>query len=268
MPRKSNNKDGKIMKNKVNILGIEFEDISRQEVYDRIVYKIDKKEYTAIFTPNPEIALKAKKDEELSRIINSADILLPDGIGIIIASRILKTPLKERITGIDTAEFILDLANEKAMRVFLLGGNNGVAEKAVERLSSKYKNIKFCGYHHGYFLKDGEENEAVVKYINAAAPEILFVCFGCPAQEKWIAENAKKIPSLLISVGVGGSIDIWSGNIMRAPNIIRRLYLEWAWRIILQPRRIKSLFNILAFMRKVIAQALSSQGVSEQKNSE
>lgn len=256
------------MKNKVNILGIEFENVGRREVYDRIVSRINEKEYTAIFTPNPEIALKAKKDEELAKIINSANILLPDGIGIILASRILKTPLKERITGIDTAEFILDIANQKRLKVFLLGGNNGVAEKAVDKLSQKYKNIRFCGYHHGYFSKDGEENEATIKAINDASPDILFVCFGCPAQEKWITENAKKIPSLIVCAGVGGSIDVWSGSIMRAPKTLRLLCLEWAWRIILQPRRIKSLFNIFLFFSHVIRQALSSQSVLEQKNIE
>lgn len=255
------------MKNKVNILGIEFEDIERSEAYTKILSRIERKEYTTIFTPNPEIALKAKKNEELMKIINSADVKLPDGIGIILASKILNAPLKERITGIDTAEFILNVANEKDLRVFLLGGNNGVAQKAVQNLSKKYKNINFCGYHHGYFSKDGEENDAVLKIINEASPDILFVCFGCPAQEKWISKNSNKIPSLLLSAGLGGSIDVWSGNIMRAPKIIRILCLEWAWRIILQPKRIKSLFSIFMFFARVIKQSLSSSLYLKEKKS-
>ena len=242
------------MRKRINILKINFDNLEKKEVEFSISDSIRRGKQISIFTPNPEILLKAYNSPDLIDILNSSELVLPDGIGIVIASRILKTPLKERITGIDTGEFILRYANKHSLRVFLLGGKAGVAEVAAEKLSLKYPSLNVCGTHHGYFEKSGNENKAVIEKINLASPDIVFVCFGFPEQEKWIHKNRALISSVKIYAGLGGSIDVWAGNKRRAPLPIQKAGLEWAWRIMLEPRRIRVIFRIPKFLNMVICQ--------------
>ena len=201
-----------------------------------------------IFTPNPEIILKAQKDEKIKNILNSATLLIPDGTGVIWGAKKLGTPLPERLAGIDTAEFILSLAAAKGFSVFLLGGNDGVANAAKHKLEKKYTGLKICGTHHGFFDMSGHENN-----------DIIFVCMGFPRQEIWITENIDKLNSLHIAIGLGGSLDVWSGRLRRAPKIFRKLSLEWVWRIILEPKRIKFLPVIPIFAIKILREKRLNQ---------
>ena len=173
------------MKKRVDVLGIKFDNVSFSEAERKIREAIKEKKHLRISTPNPEIALASQKDSSLLAMINSSGLILADGIGIVLASRILETPICERVTGIDIGELILSIANEKKLRVFLLGGRPKIAEKAAEKIKKRYSDITICGAHHGYFEKEGEENVAIVKEIADSAPDIIFVCFGFPAQERW-----------------------------------------------------------------------------------
>ena len=254
------------MKKRTDILGVEFDSVTKKETEAILTEAVEKKERMKIFTPNPEMLLTAHSDEGLRALLCSAELVLPDGIGVIIASRILGTPLPERVSGIDTAEFILSLANKKALRVFLLGARKGVAKKAAERIAERYPNAVVCGTHHGYFDKSGEENDIVVENIKNAAPDILLVCFGFPAQERWIAENLPNLPTVLLCAGFGGTLDVWSGELRRAPKIFQRLGIEWLWRVLKEPKRAKIFWDIPIFLAKILKTKRGSKPQRKQKD--
>ena len=203
-----------------------------------------------VYTPNPQIALGVSRSESLSSVFGRADLLLPDGIGLVLASRMLGSPLPCRITGIDTAERVLGFAERRGLRVALLGGRRGVAELAKMRLSLRFPSLRVCFTHHGYFEKDGAENERVVRALRQSRPDILFVCLGFPAQERWIDENARRIPTLRLAMGLGGALDVWSGRVKRAPRVVRNMRLEWLWRTLGDPSRCGRLIDACAFFWK------------------
>ena len=149
------------------------------------------------------------------------------------------------MTGIDTAYFLLRYAEIKGFSVFFLGGKDGVAKKAAKCLMHKMPLLKICGTHHGYFDKSAEsaENQAVIRALCKAKPDILFVCMGFPAQERWITENIDRLPSVSVAMGIGGSLDVWAGDVRRAPMVFRVLDLEWLWRCMTQPERFAKLLK-------------------------
>ncbi len=242
------------MEGKINILGISFSNITKRDAEEKILNSKATKECITIFTPNPEIAVKAQSDENIKKMINSAALVLPDGIGIVIASKFLSTPVKERICGIDMGEFIIDYANKNSLKLYLLGGKKGVSERAASEIASRYPKLKICGTHHGYFDKHGEENQSILQELQSLQPDIIFVCLGFPEQEKWIKENIPLLPSIKIAAALGGSLDIWSGDIKRAPDFMRKIGLEWMWRILKSPKRIKRIFAIPIFLASVAKQ--------------
>lgn len=239
--------------NKTEILGINFTPADKAEVYRNIEKLIFESCNARIFTPNAEILYRASKDEELTDLLNSADMLLPDGIGVILASRMIGSPLPCRITGIDTAEYVLQLAASKGLSVFLLGGAQGVAVKAKTALEKRIDGLCICGTHHGYFDLSGKGNEEVIKKIIDARPDILFVCLGFPRQEKWIAENTHRLPFLRLSMGLGGSLDVWSGNVRRAPKAVQRMGLEWLFRSLSSSKRMLRLPYVFLFAKKAVS---------------
>ena len=209
---------------------------------------------TKVYTPNPQIALGAYRSSSLTAILNRADLLLPDGIGLVIASRILGTPLPDRITGIDTGRYVLEIAEREGLSVALVGARDGVADRAAEKLCRELPRLKICYTHHGYFSHEGKENVAVLDALRAAAPDILFVCFGSPAQETWIDRYAASIPSLRLCMGLGGSLDVWAGNVRRAPKWVSACGSEWLWRVLREPRRAKIFAQIPYFFLLVLRQ--------------
>jgi len=233
---------------KIEIMSVPFGNLSKDEYKKRVEERLCKGKRTIIFTPNPQMLLGARKNYEIQKILQKSDINLPDGAGIVIASKILRSPIKETVCGIDFAEDILALAKEQGLSVFLLGGKEGHADEAKAALQKKFPTLNFCGTHHGYFKKHGQENEAVIKKIIAEAPDIIFVCFGFPEQEKWIAENVPHLPSCKLAAGLGGSIDVWSGHVKRAPACFRKMRLEWLWRAAREPRRMRIFFDIPLFL--------------------
>jgi len=256
------------MAKKIDVLGIKIDKLSKKELQSTIIRCLEDNKRAVIFTPNPEIVLKASKDIKIKEILNRADICIPDGVGVVVASRLLGCPLPERLAGIETGEFVLEYASKNGLSVFLLGGKKGTAELASYALEARYKGLNICGTHHGFFNVNGKENDEVIRKINAAAPDIIFVCMGFPRQEVWICENADNISSLRLAIGLGGSLDVWSGKVRRAPLVFRKLSLEWLWRMIREPRRAKILVDIPLFMWKIIAQKLSERHRKALKNGE
>ena len=210
-----------------------------------------------IYTPNTEIVMAAKEDRDIRNIINDGDLVIPDGIGLIYGSKIKKKPLKERVTGFDLSMKILEIANEKGYSLFLLGGKEEVAKDAGENILKKYPNIKLAGYHHGYFkgshigYTNHDEELSIIDSINKTKPDIIFVGLGFPKQEIWIDANKKRLNSKVI-IGNGGTMDILSGNAKRAPEAFQRLGLEWLYRLIKEPSRIKRQMVIPKFMLYIL----------------
>lgn len=233
---------------KINIRGVLFDNVDFEEAVSRLISSLEDKRKTALFTPNSEIVQSCIDDPSLYPIINSAELIIPDGIGVVKAGRILSTPFKGgKVAGIEVGEELIHRLSGTSHTVFLLGGKPGVAEAARDKLSEKYSEIKFAGCHDGYFKKDGEENDAVIKMINESGADVVFVCLGCPTQEKWIYANRDKLDNAVLFLALGGSLDGYSGNVKRAPKIFIKLGLEWFYRLICEPSRIGRMMKLPRF---------------------
>lgn len=237
---------------KINIRGVYFDNVTPYEASDCVNEALasDKTEgkVFSVYTPNPEIVQLCIEQNEYYDVINSASMVVPDGIGVIKAAKILKTPLKARVPGIEIGERALEHCAKMGYKVFFLGGKPGVAEEAAKRKAEQYPGLEFCGTADGYFKKEGEENEAVIEKINTARPDLLFVCLGVPAQEKWIKENGPKLTSAKVCLALGGSLDVYSGNVKRAPKLFIKLNLEWFYRLLCDPKRIGRMMKLPKFL--------------------
>lgn len=229
--------------NKIRILNVEFDNINMNEAIDKCNKFLDKDKLSYIVTPNPEIVMEAKEDNQFNKILNEANLVIPDGIGIIIASKILKNPLKQRLPGF---ELICNLFenSEKEKKVYLLGSKPGVCELAKENIEKRY-NLKVVGLHDGYFKEDDETS--IVEDINNSGANILLVGMGMKKQEKFIYKYKDKL-NVKIAIGCGGSIDVLSGTVKRAPKFFQKLGLEWLYRLIKQPTRLKRMLVLPEFL--------------------
>lgn len=228
-------------------LGVEVCALNMTQTLEAVNEIIKKRIPSFIVAINPEKIMKAAEDNGLKKLLNSAALKIPDGIGIVIASKLNHGIIKSRVTGIDLMNNICQLADEKGYRVFMLGAKPEVADKASEILKQKYKNINIVGTLDGYFKSD----ELAVNKIKEVKPDILFVALGSPRQENWITENMSKLEVPLL-MGVGGSYDVICGNIERAPQWMCKFGLEWFFRLIKEPWRYKRMLVLPVFLYKVI----------------
>ena len=242
------------MKNRKNekILSVRISTSPIKNIISIVDKRLKKKEQTIIFTPNTQMLLRAEKSPAYQKILNASTINLPDGIGIVLASKIRKGNIKKRIGGIDFAQVLLSLAEKKKYKIFLLGAKQNTALKAKRNLQKKHPSLLICGTHHGYFKKSGKENNAVIKKIAASSPDIIFVCFGTPDQEIWISKNKNRLPSATLFIGLGGSLDVFAGKTKRAPKLMQFTGLEWLYRTIKEPKRAKIFLDIPVFLFKVL----------------
>lgn len=217
---------------KQTILGVRFDSLTRQQAAQAGAALLEAPGFHYAVTPNPEFLLAAEKDASFRKILNEADLTLPDGIGVIYAARILGRPLQGRVTGIDFAGDLLARLNETGGRLYLLGAKPGVAQRAGENIQAQYPNLVLCGTHDGYFQDDA----AVAGEIAQAKPDLLFVCLGAPKQEKWMARWGKHTGARL-AIGLGGALDVFAGKVERAPESWQKLGLEWAYRLKKEPQR-------------------------------
>lgn len=204
-----------------------------------------------IFTPNPTILYNAKEDPELQKILSSADVCLCDGVGVALGARILGYGKIPRVCGVDYGEKIAELCARRGYSLYLLGGERGVAERAAKNLIAKYSSLKIAGTHHGYY----EREWRLLSEISLAEPQVIFVCLGSPKQEKFIYYNQKNLASSVM-LGLGGSLDIYAGEKKRCPRILRSLCMEWAYRLVREPKRIKKA-HLLAFAKSVALERFS-----------
>ena len=238
---------------KLKIFGVEINDASINEVKSEINLFLSSGQPHLITTVNPEILLKAKKDPGYKRILNSSKLSLADGVGIIYASSYLNKKIKNRMTGSKLIELLAEVAAKKRKSLFLLGARNDIADKAGKKLSKKYPNLKIAGTSNGTVSGRDLSSQEIINQINSVKPDILLVAFGAPKQEKWLYKNLIYFTSVRIGVGVGGAFDFLAGKVTRAPRYLRKMGLEWLWRLIRQPWRIFRIFNaVIRFSFMVI----------------
>lgn len=204
-----------------------------------------------VVTPNPEIVMLCRENPSLSRAVENAAMVLPDGIGIVKGARILGTPLKQKLPGIDFAQELFSHMAIHGMTLFLLGAKPGVAEKAAANLSARFEGLKIVGTNDGYF----EDSAPVIEKINSVSPDLLLVCLGAPKQELWMYENAHLL-SVGLMAGLGGSLDVFAGIAERAPESWRKLGLEWLYRLKEEPSRAKRMTNLPKFGFAVIGRRI------------
>jgi N-acetylglucosaminyldiphosphoundecaprenol N-acetyl-beta-D-mannosaminyltransferase len=198
-----------------------------------------------IFTPNATIAAAAAKDAELTHLLQRADVLLPDGLGILLASRLAGTPVRYRLPGIDTAEYVLQLCAKLSLPVYFLGASPGVAQQAAKVWKHRLPSLPIAGWHHGYF--SAEDERRILDDIRTSKAKVVLVCLGFPMQERWIVQNAPHLPDVRLMMGLGGSFDVWSGRAARAPLFWQRAGLEWLWRCLHSPRRLRTLLPVFPY---------------------
>ena len=236
---------------KTEILGVRFDNLTQQEAAQRGRQLLEEDKFHYVVTPNPEFLLAAEKDPEFRRVLNAADLVLPDGIGVVYSAKILGTPLKERVPGIGFAEAMLSALNEMGGRLYLLGAKPGVAEEAGRRICARYPALVLCGTHDGYF----KDEQAILPEIAAAKPDLLFVCLGAPKQEKWMARWGQHTGAKL-AIGLGGCLDVFAGNVQRAPERWQKLGLEWAYRLKKEPKRIGRMAKLPLVLVKAAGQRI------------
>ena len=233
---------------KTTILGVDFDTYTLNEATERAVELMNENGQHIICTPNPEIVMEAQKDRELMGILKAADMVTPDGEGVVWASKYSRTKIAERVSGYDLVIRIFDRIKNTDLSVYFLGGAPGVAEKASVMMQKKYPGLKIVGVHDGYF--DEKEERRIIADIKRYQPSLLLVGLGSPKQEKWIYNNLR-LTGAKVAIGIGGCFDVMSGNLKRAPKIFCKLGLEWFYRLITQPTRFKRMLKLPRFVIKV-----------------
>lgn len=236
---------------KIPILDIPISKLTLSQVLETATDYLKQPACHMIFTPNSEMLMVAQKDPELKMVLQQGDVVVPDGIGVVIASRLLGHGLPERVTGFDIMQSFLDMGNQHNYSVYFLGGKPGITDIMVEKIQKRYPHLKICGHYHGYF--DAKEENAILEEINQLKPDFLFVALGMGKQEKWIYANREKVNSH-IAIGVGGSFDVLAGKVKRAPAFFQKAGLEWFYRLVQEPWRYKRMMALPYFILKVLQQ--------------
>lgn len=235
----------------VDVLGVDIAALSLAEAVSMIEEFVAQGVPRRVVTANPELLYRACRDIELRELINSADLVTADGEGIVWAAGFLGTPVPQRVTGIDLLQSLLPKADLLRWRIFFLGAAPGVAAEALAQVSREYPGI-IPASHHGFF-RPGEEEEEVLEGIRRFRPHLLLVGLGAPRQERWIFAHCREL-GVPVSIGVGGSFDVLSGRVKRAPLWVRRLRLEWLARLLRQPSRWKRQTALPKFAAKILQQ--------------
>lgn len=220
---------------RIEILGVPVDCFVRSETATVVRSLLRTPDASPILAVNPEKVMFARRNPELMTALSGAGLLIPDGIGVVLAARLFKGARVQRIPGADLMPEICDVCRQDGKPVFLLGGKPGVGEQAAARLTERFPGLRLAGIENGYFKP--EDEEALVDRINKSGAAALFVALGSPRQEQWISTWQARLKTPLIQ-GVGGTLDVLSGGVKRAPRAFRAVNLEWFYRLVTQPTRL------------------------------
>ena len=228
---------------RIDILGVGFDNLAPDQAVEEGLRLIHGGGSHYVVTPNPEIVEACRRDPAVMEAVNGADLVLADGIGVIYGAKILGTPLRGRVTGIAFAQKLMERMAQGGETLFLLGAKPGYAQQAAENLQRQYPGLRIVGTNDGYFKEDGPIGEKT----RASGAQVVFVCLGAPKQEFWMAKNGAATGAGLL-VGLGGCLDIFSGNVKRAPVLFQKLGLEWFYRLCKEPSRIGRMMKLPLFL--------------------
>lgn len=237
---------------KSEVLGVAYDGLTMDEAVGRALEMIQARRAAYICTPNPEIVWACRKDGALKAAVAGADMTLPDGVGVVWAARVLGRAVPERVSGYD---FLLALLARFEGRAYLLGGRPGVAERAAETIKRRFPAVTVAGCRDGYY----EDGGAVLEDIRRAEPDLILVCLGSPKQELWMAENKDRLSGGLM-IGLGGSLDVLAGDVPRAPEGWRRRGLEWLYRLLREPKRLRRQMRLPMFALWVLWRRIKEGG--------
>jgi N-acetylglucosaminyldiphosphoundecaprenol N-acetyl-beta-D-mannosaminyltransferase len=237
----------------IRILGVRVDDADQTQVIDRLLAFVAAGWPHHVVTLNPEFVVHAQRDATFRAVLQAADLAVPDGVGLTLAARLSGTPLRGRATGVDTILGLASRAAERGLSFYLLGAAPGVAEEAAAHLVTLAPGLRIAGTHAG--SPAPEEEDEIVERIRHARPDFLFVAFGAPQQDLWIARNLQRL-GVPVAMGVGGALDYVSGRVPRAPAVWRRLGLEWLYRLIRQPWRWRRMLALPRFTFHVLLSLL------------
>lgn len=240
------------MGERLEILGIGIDRIDSSEALRRIGQFIASGTPHQIVTANAEIIYQASKNEKMKKVINAAQMVTADGSGVVWASRQLGQPLSQRVTGIDLVNSICAQSAKDKWKIYILGSAPGVAATAANNIRDKFPGCNIVGTHHGYFK--AQEEKQIIAELEQLKPDVLFVALGAPKQEYWIADHIQQL-NIPVAMGIGGSMDVLSGNVKRAPRWMQKMSLEWLYRLLIQPARFKRVLALPKFMLAVKKQA-------------
>lgn len=232
---------------KVDVMGVRFDNVTMDEALSIARALLSEDAVSYVVTPNSEIVYEAMADKSLRDLLNGADLVLPDGAGVVLGSKILKTPLKQKVAGVDFADSLLGVLAGTGGRVYLLGSKPGVAELAAQKMLEKHPGLQICGMSDGYF----KDERPVIEKVNAAGADVLFVCLGAPKQEKFMAAHKDDLHVRLM-IGLGGSLDSFAGTVKRAPKWMIACNLEWFYRLLKEPWRFKRMLRLPKFLWAVV----------------
>lgn len=238
------------MRKLIKILDVNIDRVNMQQAVERLrKLALDRSQSSLVVTPNSEMLAMAAEDQELAAVLNSADLATADGIGVVIASKILGEPLEERVAGFDLISTLFKEFEQEDINFYFLGGKPGIVDQAAANLKENYPDLNISGYHHGYL--DRESQQKVIEEINSQKINLLLVGMGVPLQEKFLNSNLEKL-KVGAAVTVGGSFDVLAGEVNRAPLWMQKAALEWFYRLLQEPSRFGRMLSLPKFIYLVV----------------
>lgn len=228
---------------RVDVLGVGFDNVTMDQAVAEGVRLMNTEGAHYVVTPNPEIVETCREDNEAMEAVQKANLVIADGIGVVYGAKMLGTPLKGRVPGVEFAQNLMAKMAESGKTLYLLGSKPGIAELAAEKLTARFPGLRIAGTHDGYFKEDGP----VLEDIRKSGADVVFVCLGAPKQEKWMLHNGSDTGAHLL-VGLGGCLDVFSGTVQRAPEVFQKWGLEWLYRLLKNPSRIGRMMKLPLFL--------------------
>ena len=234
----------------IDVLGVAYDNVTMEEAVSAGRQLLQGRRAAVCVTPNAEIAYDATQDAAFRALLNRADLVLPDGAGVVLAAKLRKTPLKQKVAGVDFAGQMLQVFAETGTRLYLLGSKPGIAERAAENMKKTAPGLVICGTADGYF----NDETAVVEKINAARAQALFVCLGSPKQERFMFDHQEELTTVRLMAGLGGTLDAFAGTAKRAPAWMIQANLEWLYRLYKEPKRLGRMIRLPKYLLKAIGE--------------